>query len=62
MIGTHAVLQAQCPVCLGAFMIEDQLAMRVVALGAAATSPDGPQIGVMVEYIHNRCTGEENTR
>ena len=55
MIGTHAILQAQCPVCVDTFMIGDELVMRVVGLGANASSPDGPAVGVMVEYLHARC-------
>lgn len=62
MIGTHAVLQIQCPVCFGVFMVNDQLAMKVVEIGAASISPGGPAVGVFVEYLHNRCTGGENIR
>ncbi len=53
MIGTHAILQYQCPVCIGAFMVGDELAMRVVEIGANRAT--GSPAGVMVEYLHARC-------
>lgn len=55
MKGIHAILQIQCPVCTGAFMIGDELVMRVTELGTRTDSPNGRAIGVMVEYLHARC-------
>lgn len=53
MKGVHAILQAQCPICIGAFLVGDELTMRVVEMGN--NSVTGKPAGVMVEYLHARC-------
>ena len=56
MIGTHAIMQNQCPVCFGNFMHHDELIMRVVDIGANQST--GSPAGVMVEYLHVQCRKE----
>ena len=53
MIGTHAVLQSQCPECIGAFLVDDEITMRVVEIGVNAVT--GNPAGVMIEYLHTDC-------
>lgn len=55
----HAVLQIQCPVCIGTFMVGDVIVMRVVELATRADSPAGPATGVMIEYLHDDCRKRE---
>ena len=53
MKGVHAILQAQCPICIGTFLVGDELIMRVVEMGNNAVT--GAPAGVMVEYLHKYC-------
>ncbi|KKL52381.1 hypothetical protein LCGC14_2286050 [marine sediment metagenome] len=50
MLGTHAILQSQCPLCYGAFAIGDYVVMMVVDIG-----PNG----CMIEYVHESCKKDE---
>ena len=60
MKGTHGILQAHCSVCIGAFLVGDELVMRVVEIGA--NSVTGLPAGVMVEYLHTECRRPEEER
>ena len=60
MKGTHGILQAHCSVCIGAFLVGDELVMRVVQLGD--NSVTGKPAGVMVDYLHTYCRRPEGER
>ena len=53
MKGTHAVLQRHCPICISAFLVGDELSMRVVEIGVDRVK--STSIGVMIEYLHAKC-------
>ena len=59
MKGVHAILQYQGPICIGVFLVGDELTMRVVEMGD--NSVTGQPAGVMVEYLHAHC-GRETGR
>ncbi len=59
MKGTHAILQIHCPICTGAFLVGDELVMRVVEIGVSTVT--GNPAGVGIKYLHEYCANRQQT-